>query len=604
MIYKLKGSVQTGLPAIEQVLFNRGIAQSNMRHYLNTTWADVNSPLALGEKNLKAAAAALITCVRDNQKAIIIVDSDCDGFTSSAILINYLYDLFPSWVKEKVQWFIHEGKEHGLSDFCKGNEEEYGLVFVPDAGSNDYEYHLEFAAQGTPVIILDHHEAEITSPNAIVINNQLCDYPNKQLSGAGVTWQFCRYLDLVTKNNYANQYLDLVALGNMADMMDLRECETKQLITEGFKDTNLKNPFIYGMAKKNAYSLGNKVTPMGAAFYIAPLVNATVRSGTIQEKELLFKSMLKFYAFEKILSTKRGHYQGEEEQLIEQALRTVTNVKNRQTKIQDAAIEKLEKRIKDENLLNHKVLLFLLEENEVDKNVAGLIANKLMAKYQRPCCVLMKKIKKYPKIYYDENGDEITDCINIVQYEGSARGCDLAGVSQFKDICEHAPGVEYAQGHQGAFGLGICALLVEEFLNYTDDVLKDMSDEPVYYVDFIYDGYNVQGQDILSIANYAELWGTGMPEPYIAIKNLKVTKEMVTIYVKKNNTMKISLPNGLSIMLFNASDEICDKLQNQNPGYYVLDIVGKCNANEWCGKVTPQVFIENYNIVGQQKYSF
>ena len=45
----------------------------------------------------------------------------------------------------------------------------------------------------------------------------------------------------------------------------------------------------------------------------------------------------------------------------------------------------------DENLLNHKVLLFLLEPGEIDKNIAGLIANKMMAKYQRPCCILTKR---------------------------------------------------------------------------------------------------------------------------------------------------------------------------------------------------------------------
>ena len=155
----------------------------------------------------------------------------------------------------------------------------FALVVLPDAGSNDYEQHLELINNNIEIIILDHHEAAITSPNAIVINNQLCNYPNKELSGAGVTWQFCRYLDSILDKNIANNYLDLVALGNMADMMSLKSIETKHLILKGFKDENLKNPFIYGMAQKNSFSLGNHITPMGAAFYIAPFVNAMVRSG-------------------------------------------------------------------------------------------------------------------------------------------------------------------------------------------------------------------------------------------------------------------------------------------------------------------------------------
>ena len=77
-------------------------------------------------------------------------------------------------------------------------------------------------------------------------------------------------------------------------------------------------------------------------------------------------------------------------------MRVVTNVKNRQTKAQDTGLATIEKMIEEQELLNHKVLLFLLEPGQVDKNIAGLIANKIMAKYQRPTCILTKvEIPKY-----------------------------------------------------------------------------------------------------------------------------------------------------------------------------------------------------------------
>ena len=123
---------------------------------------------------------------------------------------------------------------------------------------------------------------------------------------------------------------------------------------------------------------------MKVAFYVAPFINAIVRSGTQDEKELIFNSMLKFQAFDNILSTKRGHKLGELEQLVTQALRVATNVKARQTKAQDKGLEFLENMIEEQNLLDNKVLLFLLKPGQVDRNIAGLIANKFMAKYQRP----------------------------------------------------------------------------------------------------------------------------------------------------------------------------------------------------------------------------
>jgi single-stranded-DNA-specific exonuclease len=150
-------------------------------------------------------------------------------------------------------------------------------------------------------------------------------------------------MDEVMGTNYADDYLDLVALGMDADMMSLLSFETKHLINKGLKQ--IKNPFFAAMVDKNRYSIGDNPTPMGVAFYVAPFVNAAVRSGTQEEKEIIFKSMLKHKAFEKILSNKRGHKPGEMEQLYIQATRTATNVKNRQTRTQDAGLAFLENMI-------------------------------------------------------------------------------------------------------------------------------------------------------------------------------------------------------------------------------------------------------------------
>ena len=66
---------------------------------------------------------------------LVIVDSDCDGYTSSALLLNYLYDLFPSFVLNNVKYYIHEGKEHGLSDVIDYiNIKDFDLIILPDAG--------------------------------------------------------------------------------------------------------------------------------------------------------------------------------------------------------------------------------------------------------------------------------------------------------------------------------------------------------------------------------------------------------------------------------------------------------------------------------------
>lgn len=97
----------------------------------------------MGEYKLKIAAAYLISAIYAEATVIIIVDSDVDGFTSSAILINYLFDLFPTFVKNHIKYYFHEGKEHGLKDHIeylkeyKKSDNHFRLVITPDSGSND-----------------------------------------------------------------------------------------------------------------------------------------------------------------------------------------------------------------------------------------------------------------------------------------------------------------------------------------------------------------------------------------------------------------------------------------------------------------------------------
>ena len=388
-----------------------------------------------------------------------------------------------------------------------------------------------------------------------------------------------------------SQCLQKYRIIRCADMMSMTSFETKHLINKGF--SNLKNPFFVYLAKKNQYSMKSKVNHMSVAFYIAPYVNAICRSGTLEQKDIVFKSMLKHQAFKEILSTKRGHLLGETEQLVEQAMRVVVNVKNRQTKAQDAGLSLIEKEIVEQGLLNHKVLLFLLQPRQIDRNIAGLIANKIMAKYQRPTC-LLTKVVDYGDINLPPWGEPTTE--PIISYQGSARGCEIVGVNDFKAICAATGVTMYETGHPNAFGLGILEKDIPAFIQKTDAALADMQDEAVYRVDYIYDGDNIMPDEILTIAEMEDLWGKDIEEPYLCIENLLVTPDMVTVYAKKDNTLKISLASGISLIKFKATDEECQILQNgSNP--LTINVIGRASKNQWMGNITAQIFIENYEIV-------
>lgn len=381
-------------------------------------------------------------------------------------------------------------------------------------------------------------------------------------------------------------------------MMSLKSPETRWIIFKGLKPENIHNPFIYEMWQKNKFKLGDTPTAWGATFYIVPLVNAITRSGTLEEKELIFNSMLKFKALKEIPSNKRGHKQGEKEQLIDQALRTCTNVKNRQTREEEKGIELVEHLIEDNHMMDHKVLLFLLEPGQIKAEIRGLIANKIMARYQRPCCMLTKTIDK-------ETGR--------ISYQGSARGCDKVGVTEFKDICAATQACDYTIGHQGAFGLGITTHFPDDefgevdgemlyrFIDNTDELLANMASEPIYYVDYVWGPRDADPTAILEIASMDQYWGKDVDEALVAIRDVEVTKENITMM--KSNTVKITLPNGISMIKFRMPDEEYNKLYSEN-GVVKINVVGTCNCNEWMGNQYPQILITDYEIKEQCAYVF
>ena len=564
------------LSAVEQVLFNRGIDPENVEHYLNTTDEDILNPQMI--MNIAEGAKVLVKHIAQGDKVLIQIDSDCDGYTSAAALINYLNRLFPGFVQSNIYYRIHTGKQHGI--LLETIPDDVKLVIAPDSSSNDYDEHQQLKSKGVDVLVIDHHEADKISENAVIINNQLCDYPTKSLSGVGMVYKFCSYMDELLNVDYADDYLDLVALGMVADMMDLRDFETRHLITRGLE--NIRNPYFKGMVDKQAYSLKGEITPIGVAFYIAPYVNATIRMGTQEEKLMLFESMLDYRGYELVPSTKRG-CKGQQETRVEQACRNCTNIKNRQTKARDAALENIERIIKEQNLLENKILAIKLDTFAADRNLTGLIANQLMAKYQRPVLLLNKTADGW---------------------EGSGRGYDKSKFDNLREFLKESDLVMYAEGHANALGVGITDEAFKTFIEYSNRELAEFDFTPCYKVDFIFNGADFRGKDIVEIAELKSLWGQGVDEPYVAIEHINVyAGNVVLMSPDKSPTLKITLPNGTSLIKFKSSQEEYEKLRSET-GCITVNIVGKCERNVWNGTVTPQIIIEDYEIVGEQKYYF
>ncbi len=583
MNFQLKAPRIPHMSVVEQVFVNRGIPADEVTHYLNTSVADVIDPATI--TNIEAGAKMLVSHIAQGNKVLIQIDSDCDGFTSAAVLINYLNCLFPGFVQNNVFYRPHTNKAHGIIPETVPSDVK--LVIAPDSSSNEFDIHKELHERGVDVLVIDHHNTTHYSEHACVINNQMDDYPTKSLSGVGMVYKFCSYLDSLLHVDYADEYLDLVALGILADVMDLRDFETRYLVDTGL--ANVRNPFLRGMVAKQDFQLKGKLTPHGVSFYIAPGVNAITRVGTVEEKLMLFESMLEFRAYEQIPSTKRG-CKGQTETRVEQACRNCTNIRNRQNKARDASLEIIERIIEEKNLLENQVLAVKLEgKNESNRNITGLIANQIMGRYQRPVLILNRTV-------HDEDPDNV-----YVTWDGSGRNANGTDLTNFQEFLNESGYFEFAEGHDNAFGVSIRDEYFADFIKYANEKLKDVDFSPKYTPDVIYFANMVHGSEILKLADLGHIWGQGVEEPTVVITDVRIDKNNLNLF---GSTLKIALPSdeGISLVKFRSSNEEYESLYSEL-GCVTINVVGKCSRNTgWDDK--PQIIIDDYEIVGRTAYYF
>lgn len=589
MRYKLYKDIIPQYSALQQILYNRGVPEDKQSVWLDAGWNEINSWNSFtsndDDKNdmMTYAVNLVHSAIENDEDVQIVVDSDCDGYTSSAIITNYLYTLYPEWTHFHLKHIMHKGKEHGLSDVMDLILRDTKLVIIPDAGSNDIKEHQILEEKGINVLVLDHHEisSDISNSPAFIINVQSSSYPNKALTGAGVAWQFCRAFDDLYPSEidnlpHANDFIDLAALGNCGDMADYRELEIRALINLGF--SNIKNPFFFSMVKKNNFSIQkmNGINYLSAAFYVVPFINATVRSGTMEEKEIVFNSMLLEYAFDDVESSKRGE-KGKLVPLYQEAITIAERVKRRQTKLQNEAIELFDNKIKENNLLDNSILLFLCQPGEVEKTIAGLIANKEQAKYQKPCLVLTKTKTIDDDQYY---------------YRGSARNYSLSEKDNLKKEIDLTGCAEYTAGHANAFGVSIAEKDIDNFIKAFNNQYKDVDQTPTYWVDYIWNSNTINPSKILDIGGL-NIYGQEIPESLIAIENISLDPSMITLMsADKNPTLKIMIGN-VSIIKFKSSQEEYQEFCGDNK---VLNAICKCQINEWNGNIFPQLIIEDFKL--------
>lgn len=568
---------------LKEVLNNRGI--DDYYRYLNLDKSVVVPYQALD--CIDKAVELFMNHFNEKSKIGILVDEDPDGFCSASMMYLYIKRMDQNY---PVEYILHtRAKTHGLSDDVV-IPDSIELLIIPDAGTNDTEQCKTLVESGINILILDHHESEESNTYAVIVNNQMSNnYPNKSLCGAGIVYRFLQALDEENWNEYADDYLDLCALANISDVMDMRSYETRYLTDLGL--LNINNKCLKALINAQNYSMGGKINIHNIQWYITPILNGMIRIGSQEEKELLFRAFIEqeeYFVYKK-RAIKDKASEIIQESIYERAARLCKNAKSRQDKQKEKSVTQISDIA--EYLPQEDKVIIIDATDILDGGLTGVVAIKIAEMFNKPCILLNK--------HFDKKSKRIT-------YGGSARNMNHSPIDSFKDIVNSSGVFNFGKGHPNAFGINLDLERKDEAISVMNKILQDIEYDSTYRVDFILDIDDVSLKIITDLAALEDIIGQGIEESMFAIENINLTKDCFDVFGKNEDTISFII-NDIKYIQFKCKDgnELYDWLQSawDENDSVVFNIVGKPSINEYNGVRTPQIIIEDNVVISTNNNS-
>lgn len=487
-------------------------------------------------------------------------------------MYNYIKRLNPYY---PVQYIIHNNnKSHGLSKMGKGDFEipkGTKLFIIPDAGSNDVKELNELVANGIDCICLDHHHQEdwVGACDAIIVNNQTSEnYTCKDFAGVGITYEFLRALDDYYLYDYADDFLDLVAFGNISDVMSIKNYQTRYYIERGMQ--NINNKFLKALDKAQEFSTKGEINIHNISWYWTPVCNGMIRIGSYEDRNLLFQA---FIETDEIFEyKKRGSNEIIDEDIYTRAARLCKNAKSRQDKMRDSLCEELKADVNPDD----KVIM-LAAPNDADPGIIGLAAMRIADWAGKPCIILREHYKGV--------------------FSGSCRNCNNSPIKDLKGLLDSTRLFNYNLGHSNAFGTEINEENILDARDTLNEMLENIKYDDMIYCDFILDAEDVEYNFIKSIDDSKWIYGTGIEEPRIAIENVHVDVSHCMVMGANRDSISFT-SGGIKYCKFKCkdNDELLSFAEGLVANEITLNAVGKCSLNEYRGTITAQFTIEDYEI--------
>ena len=543
---------------VAQVLINRGIKDLEQAHqFLFPSLSHLHSPLMM--KNMEKTLERIIKAIFENEKIIIYGDYDVDGITSVAVLITFLRE-----VNADVSYYIpHRLSEgYGLNSEALEKISSLGtnLLVTVDCGIMDFQ-EIDFAQRnGIDVIITDHHEIPDVLPPAYAILNPKqkgCNFPFKSLAGVGIAFNLIIALrtklrDMGFWNNQKvpnlKEYLDLVALGTIADIVPLTD-ENRIFVKFGLEQlTNSSRPGIVALKKVSGLK-DAVITPGMVGFRLAPRINAAGRlsKGDDSARLLITKDLKEAEDIASVLDLENTERQQIENCIIEEAKGLVED---------------------NEGLLSRKTII--LASHDWHPGVIGIAASRLAEEYYKPTVMISM-----------DGGIG----------KGSARS--IEGFHLYEGLKCCADLLKGFGGHKYAAGLTIDEINIPGFQNLFEEVVKKTLSEEDFIPRIRIDA-NINLSELtegfLGKLEILSPFGPSNPEPTFCSSVLSISDSAVV----GNGHLKLKVKEGgilYDAIGFNMGKDIFSLNQCIKAAFVP-------QVNDWNGTRTIQLRLKDIQVVG------
>lgn len=283
-------------PVLARLLARRGlVGREAIRDFLEPKLDALHDPFAL--TGVRAVVDRLRRAVEAGETILIFGDYDVDGLTASVQLRAALHRVGAA--PGTVEIFIPHRLEHGYGLRVATVESEIlpkrpGVLITVDCGISAVEGVRRAVEAGIDVIVTDHHLVPDQLPAGCLIVNPKqpgCDYPNKELCGAGVAFKIVQALeaDLPGKVGPIESYLRVAALGTVADMVPLLG-ENRAIARLGTRAlAGAKAPGLRALMKSLKLE-GKAPSSWDLGFRIGPRLNAAGRVDVASRALALFET--------------------------------------------------------------------------------------------------------------------------------------------------------------------------------------------------------------------------------------------------------------------------------------------------------------------------